>query len=393
MFSNFVSFEEIVELVKDDTGIYNLTHLYPKLRRFIYRAEKDIGFGGSAILKRLTYSVNGGSIANDGTRHKIRLPEDILYLEDVGMCHEGICPGDYEIQGKWMFFKPGKKVEEFSLLYYTLLEDGNGNPAVSENHSEAVVAGIVYWLYNSRRFKDKGSIQQSREYKNDYYERIAEARGDDATPNTEAEWKKLSQIMNMSSTEALLYIPETKCYMAVPDSEIPVYSPEDGMLMTSSGTKLSLPTGEISGNTQGEGTGASTIGDGSYPDPNEPAPNPDTEPEPEEGNQPPTIQDVEVTVAPGVVTVITLETIEGNAGFPYSDPENDALAEVRVDAIYPYNSGTFFYNGTPIYKNLVITRQDLIEEKLTHIGGNIDSNTTDSFSFSVRDGVNENWIS
>lgn len=393
MHSNFVPFEEIVELVKDDTSISNLRNLYPKLRRFIYRAEKDIGFGGSTILKRVKYSVAGGSIAFDGEQYKLRLPDDYMYIESVGMCHEGVCPGDYKLQGNWMFFCKGRKIEEFSFIYYTLLKDGEGNPVTTENHSEAVVAGIVYWLYKSRRFRDKGQFQQMRYYEEYYHERIAEARGDDATPNTEAEWAKLSQYMNMSSKEVLLFSEEMNCFCAIPETAVAVYDPATGTLLQSTPVIGISDAPDNSGVVQGTGTGASIGDGGAYTDPNEPVNPPDPiDPAPEE-NLPPTIQDIEITVDAGVTTVITLEMIEGYAGVPYSDPENNALAEMRVDVINPYNSGIFFYGGAPITNGLIISRQDLIDEKFTHVGGDTDANKTDYISFSVRDGVNPEWIS
>lgn len=392
MHSNFVPFEEIVELVKDDTGIVSLRNLYPKIRRFIYRAEKDIGFGGSTILKKVTYSVEGGSIAFDGEQYKLRIPEDFMYIESVGMCKEGICPGDYKLQGNWMFFCKGKKIEKFSFIYYTLLKDGEGNPVTTENHSEAVVAGIVYWLYKARRFKDKGQFNQMRYYEEYYHDRISEARGDDATPNSEAEWAKLAQYMNMNSKQVMLYSEEMNCFCAVPETALPIYNPTTGTLLETTPVVANNASPNNMGSTQGNGTGASD-GDGAYTDPNEPVNPVDPEPEPEEGNLPPTIQDIEITVQPGVTTVIGLDIIEGFAGVPYSDPENNSLAEMRVDSIYPYNTGVFFYNGVPITKNVIISRQDLIDGKFTHVGGDNETNKTDYISFSVRDGINPEWIS
>lgn len=393
MHSNFVPFEEIVELVKDDTGITNLRNLYPKIRRFIYRVEKDIGFGGSTILKRIKYSVEGGSILFDGEQYKLRIPEDFMYIESVGMCQEGVCPGDYKIQGNWMFFCKGKKIKEFSFIYYTLLKDGEGSPVTTENHSEAVVAGIVYWLYKSRRFRDKGQFQQMRYYEEYYHDRISEARGDDATPDTDAEWKKLSQYMNMGSKEVLLYSEELNCFCAIPETAVAVYNPETGTLLEATPVRAIETVPSNSGSTVGDGTGASDGDGGAYTDPNEPVNPPDPEPDPEVVNEPPTIQDIEITVQAGVTTVIDLEMIEGLAGVPYSDPENDALAEMRVDVINPYNTGIFFYGGAPITNGLIISRQDLIDEKFTHVGGDADANKTDYISFSVRDGVNPEWIS
>ena len=223
MYSNIVAFETILDGVKDDTGITTLRSILPKIRRLIYRCEKDMGFGSTVILKRVLYSVAEGSIivAADGTR-KIRLPLDILQLEEVGMCAEGVCPGQYRIQGNYMFFcDERRQIEEFHLIYYTLLCDGEGNPLVSENHSEAVISGVSMWLYKPRRWKDKGSAQQFKSLEDFYHDRLREAIGDDIMPSTAKEWSKTASLMKMSHRDILLFSEKERCFCDIPLSPNP----------------------------------------------------------------------------------------------------------------------------------------------------------------------------
>jgi len=177
MYSKHILFEEIIEGVKDDTGIENLSNLYPKIRRLIYRCEQDIGFGNSLILKLKKYSTAAGTIVNS----RIKLPENIVQIESFGMCQEGICPGDYRIQGNYLFFC--KPVSEFSFIYYTILCDGEGNPMVTQNHKEAVISGLSYYMYKPRVYNgNDGSVSYLKTLEKYYHDRIGEARGDDAMP-------------------------------------------------------------------------------------------------------------------------------------------------------------------------------------------------------------------
>lgn len=225
MYSNIVPFETVLEGIKDDTGITNLRNILPKIRRLIYRAEKDLGFGSTIILKKIKYSVADGSMIEsthncpDSThlKYKIRLPEDILYLEAVGTCHEGLCPGDYVIQGNWMFICKAN-VTEFSLVYYTILSDGHGNPVVSENHLEAVISGVSYWLYKPLYRNGKGARAVFKDLEQYYFDRIGEAIGDDVWPSTSAEWSKMASLFHMSSRDLLMYSEAKNCFCCIPES-------------------------------------------------------------------------------------------------------------------------------------------------------------------------------
>lgn len=224
MYSKIVPFETILDGVKDDTGITTLRSILPKIRRLVYRCEKDMGFGSTAILKKILYSVADGSIivSDDGKTKKIRLPEDILALEEVGLCAEGVCPGTYIIQGNYLFFcNEIMSIEEFHLVYYTLLCDGEGNPLSSENHHEAVIAGVSYWLYKPRRWQDKGSRQQFKDLEDYYHDRLREAIGNDIMPSTSKEWSKIAARLRHSYRDTLMYDPGEKCFCALPISENP----------------------------------------------------------------------------------------------------------------------------------------------------------------------------
>ena len=219
MYSNLVLFDSILESIKDDTGMTNLTNLLPRIRRLVYRTEKDIGFGASLILRKVVYKTSDNTIIYDGYQYKLKLPDDVVHIEKIGICEENkICPGDYRLQGNWMFFSKKQQLESFTLLYYTLLTDGEGNPVVSENHLEAVVSGICYYLYRPKRFVDKGSRATYRDMEIYYHNRIGEARGDDVWPSTPQEWAKISEVLRYSTRDAFMYSSTEQCFKNVPES-------------------------------------------------------------------------------------------------------------------------------------------------------------------------------
>lgn len=213
MYSALVPFENIIDAIKDATGIQNLRNLYPQIRRFIYRAEKEIGFGGGLILKKIVYSTSNNTIVNN----KLKLPDDLLYLESFGMCQEGICPKDYKIQGNWFFLC--RPIDKVSLIYYALLCDGEGNPVITENHFEAVVSGIKYFMYQPKVWNNEGNINMLKDLEKYYDDRIGEARGDDVFPTTKEEWSQIAQQLKMSTRDMLIYSQEKKCYCCVEETE------------------------------------------------------------------------------------------------------------------------------------------------------------------------------
>lgn len=210
MYSNIIPFQNIIDSVKDETGISNLRNLYPMVRRLVYRAQRDIGFGYGLLMKRITYKTSDGTIFDN----KVRLPEDLILLEEIGTCKEGLCPGDYTHQGNYLFLC--REIDEFSLIYYTMLCDGEGNPAITENHFEAVLAGVKYFMYQPKMWNNKGNINFYKELKLLYYDNCGEARGNDAMPSTDKEWSQIAQHLRMSYRDILIYSEDEKCYACVP---------------------------------------------------------------------------------------------------------------------------------------------------------------------------------
>ena len=84
MISGIVPFEEIVQSVKDETGIENIRPYYEKIRRFIFRAERDIGYGGSVALFKKTYLVEGITSIDPNFGKYFKFPEDFIEFEGVG---------------------------------------------------------------------------------------------------------------------------------------------------------------------------------------------------------------------------------------------------------------------------------------------------------------------
>jgi len=210
MYSNIVPFENIIDAIKDETGISNLRNLYPTVRRFVYRAEREIGYGHGLLLKKIDYKKSDGTILD----LKVRLPGDLLFLETIGTCNQGLCPDHYKIQGNFLFLC--KDIDEFSLIYYTMLCDGEGNPTITENHFEAVVAGVKFFMYQAKMWNNEGNINFYKSLEIYYADRCGEARGDDVMPNTEKEWAQIAQHLRMSYRDILIYSQDEKCYSCLP---------------------------------------------------------------------------------------------------------------------------------------------------------------------------------
>ena len=211
MFSRIVSFQELVQAVKDDLGFENLTNQTPKIRRFIQRIEKDLGWGSTTILKKKKYSFELGNIISYGNQIRIQLPSDLVALEEDGMTEYGLRPQDYTIQGNYMFFSKHYPIKKFTFLYYALLCDGEGNPVITENHFEAVRAGVSLYLYKPLVFKKKGHMSLLQYLDRDYEERLGEAKGRDGMPSTDAEFAQIATMLRMSSRDTRLYLSRNKC--------------------------------------------------------------------------------------------------------------------------------------------------------------------------------------
>lgn len=213
MISGPVSFDEIVQSVKDGTGIQNMRPLYDRIRRLIFRAEREIGYGGSVVLKRCKFTLN----VNGFNGRYCKFPEDMIELEGVGSSTAGkFAPYHYNQIVNGISFRDQQ--QEVVILYWGLACDGWGNPITTRNHEEAVVAYIIWKLYDAKRFVDNGSAVQSREYKNDWISLCLEARGDDAWPTLD-EWDELS-LLGYADRRGLIQYP-VAAYSYCDESLIP----------------------------------------------------------------------------------------------------------------------------------------------------------------------------
>jgi hypothetical protein len=192
MISGIVPFEEIVESIKDVTGYENMRPLHDKIRRFIFKAEEDIGAGGLVIRKKKQYTIGDGFY--DGTT--IIMPDDFIGEYSYKALSSGV------INGRVLTLNCYPGPEELDMYYMGFLLDDKGNPFTTRNHLDAIVAFSVFRLYSSRYFLGKGNINQYREYKTEFNDFVMAARGNDAFP-TEEQWEEIGKIMHGGMFQAL----------------------------------------------------------------------------------------------------------------------------------------------------------------------------------------------
>ena len=203
MISGIVPFEEIVQSVKDETGIENLRPYYEKIRRLIFRGEREIGYGGSVEIMKKKFVVSQSPNNDCGANKYFKFPEGFIEFEGVGISSKKINPNEYTVTAEGIRFRKSQ-VKNIVLLYWGIQTDDNGYPIVTRNHEEAVVAYIVWKLYSQRIFLGIGNMNANQDYKQNFTMHLLEARGDDAFPTLE-EWDALG---TLSYTDRRLLIEE-----------------------------------------------------------------------------------------------------------------------------------------------------------------------------------------
>lgn len=211
MISGIVYFEEIVENIKDITGIENLMPYYDKIRRFIFNAERDIGAGGLIVRKKKQYNIGDGFY--DG--NNIIMPYDFIGEFSYGSLSCGVINGN-------VLTLNCKGLDQIDLTYLGFLLDSNGNPFTTRNHMEACVLYARHRLYSAKVFLKDGNQNLYREFKQEYNDEVMASRGNDAFP-TEAEWLELSSILNGGAFEAY-----TNCGMTTIDEYCNDNTAQDG---------------------------------------------------------------------------------------------------------------------------------------------------------------------
>jgi len=190
MISGIVYFEEIVENIKDITGIEILANQFEKINRFIFNTERDIGAGGLIVRKKKAYTIGDGYY--DG--NNIIMPHDFVQEYSVGSLSAGVLNGN-------VLTLNCKGPDEIDISYLGFLLDSNGNAITTRNHMEACVLYARHRLYSAKVFQKTGSQSLYREFKAEYNDEVLASRGNDAFP-TEEQWKEIGATLNGSAFDA-----------------------------------------------------------------------------------------------------------------------------------------------------------------------------------------------
>jgi hypothetical protein len=109
-------------------------------------------------------------------------------------------------------------------------------------------------------------------------------------------------------------------------------------------------------------------------------------------NQPATIGDNTIIVDNNIITELTLAMFTSDLTPPYNDPENDLIDAIRITEISTANQGVFKLNGVEIAEGQIITRENMIAGSFTHEGAEVDTISSDTFSFMARDEGSQIWV-
>ena len=203
MNSALVPFDEFLEDLKDQTGIVNMTPLLEKIRRFVFKAEREIGYAGTVVLKKIPYENDGTNF--DGTR--IWLPKDWLEFYTILDDDGEVDLRSYIVSGNYLHFCDGKTRTKAELYYYGLMCDGFGNPLITRNHQQANVDYCKWRIKSPMAFMSNSRQDRilEKDYEQDWKDSRDASRGNDAWPSNEQDWAWLSTVGNMSAKDSMIY--------------------------------------------------------------------------------------------------------------------------------------------------------------------------------------------
>lgn len=215
----YASFHDIVQGVKEDTGITNLVNRYNEITHLIVRAERDINpYGGHFILKTIRYKKG---TTNFNGKH-IRLPID--FIEALAV-YDRSEPGRQKIemrnhQNTHILLCNGTINDSAVLKYWAVQMDPEGYPLVPYTHYEALVKFIVYKFISQRHFQGDAPLNSKDWHQSDYERACRAARGFDIFPTEE----------NLENMRALNKVPgyyeinidDCMCSCSVIDDNSPV---------------------------------------------------------------------------------------------------------------------------------------------------------------------------
>ena len=206
MISTLIPFDEILENVKDDTGITNLSNAREKIRRWIFRAQQKLGYNSARVYKTIKYTKD---ITNWSGKF-LNLPSDCLEIQDIFV--------DGELLNNYVYNQYGNKIQfhnnyssatNLQLYYYGIMHDGEGNPACIRNHTEALVSYIIWKLFGAKTFLEPNRYGRRimKDYEQDWKDQRDGAIGEEAMPQNLEDWEILSTIINFSTKDAIIYYP------------------------------------------------------------------------------------------------------------------------------------------------------------------------------------------
>lgn len=174
----YISFYDIVEGVKQETGITNLSNRYDEIARLIVRAERDINpYAGHYIQKNVLFK-KGSSNFNGNI---VKIPNDFISMVRVTIpnSREELPIRDNNTH---ILIANGLSNQEIILSYWANQMDPEGKPYSALNHFEAIVAFIVWKFYSQFVFQGNGNMNAKVDYKNTYEQFCKGARGADFFP-------------------------------------------------------------------------------------------------------------------------------------------------------------------------------------------------------------------
>lgn len=193
--SGIYSFSKIIESVRQETGVSNLTNNYISIRKMVFDAVFDINpWGGMLVKKRMIYYKGNGNF--DGKN--IKKPADFVMIDKMGCCKDSLCKL-YETVSHFIICD-NKDRDKVSFTYYSIQCDSEGNPIITNNHAPAVVAYIVWKMYSPKVFMGEGNVNVKKDYEIYYGDRVLEARGHDVFPDDDSLYR-MRKMAAMTSKE------------------------------------------------------------------------------------------------------------------------------------------------------------------------------------------------
>lgn len=180
----YASFYDIVEGVKEETGITNLVNRYNEINRLIVRAERDINpYAGHFIVKTIRYKK--GTVNFNG-KH-IRIPADLIEVLAVyDKSEHGRTKLEIRNHENSHILLCNDRINDTAVLrYWATQNDPEGHPYVPYTHYESVIKLIVWKFYSQRFYQNDGNLNAKLVFQDDYERSVRAARGFDIFPTEE----------------------------------------------------------------------------------------------------------------------------------------------------------------------------------------------------------------